>query len=111
MWRSEPHTPVASTCTIASSGAISSGSGRSSTRTSPGAWNVTAFIAAASPLLACGAHEHLVDRNALGSAHRVEDRLRDVLRHERLADLLAELLRGLDHHRMGVVAQQLRLHH
>ena len=44
MCRSEPHTPVASTRTIASSRSISSGSGRSSTRTSPGAWNVTACI-------------------------------------------------------------------
>src|ERR671919_122127 len=47
MWRSEPHTPVASTRTIASSRARSSGSGRSSTRTSPGAWKVTACISPA----------------------------------------------------------------
>jgi hypothetical protein len=32
---------------MASSGACSSGSGRSSTRTSPGAWKVTACIRAA----------------------------------------------------------------
>ncbi len=38
--------PLASTRTIASSGASSSGSGFSSTRTSPGAWKVTALIAA-----------------------------------------------------------------
>src|SRR5215212_904206 len=44
MWRSEPHTPVASTRTIASSRSISSGSGRSSIATSPGAWNVTACM-------------------------------------------------------------------
>src|SRR4051812_26262212 len=44
MWRSEPQTPVASTRTRASSAASSSGSGRSSTRTSPGAWKVTARI-------------------------------------------------------------------
>src|SRR5215210_9049711 len=44
MWRSEPKTPVASTRTIASSRSISSGSGRSSTRTSPGAWKVTACM-------------------------------------------------------------------
>ncbi len=37
--------PVAVTRTIASSGASSSGSGRSSTRTSPGAWKVTACTA------------------------------------------------------------------
>src|ERR687885_2745292 len=44
MWRSEPHTPVASTRTTASSAAWSSGSGRSSSCTSPGAWKVTARI-------------------------------------------------------------------
>src|SRR5688500_19564376 len=44
MWRSEPHTPVASTRTTASSRSSSSGSGRSSTCTSPGAWKVTACI-------------------------------------------------------------------
>src|SRR6185503_172214 len=43
MCRSDPHTPVASTLTIASSAASSSGSGLSSTRTSWGAWNVTAL--------------------------------------------------------------------
>src|SRR3954452_20650855 len=47
MWRSEPQTPVASTRTIASSRSTSSGSGRSSTATSPGAWNVTACIGVA----------------------------------------------------------------
>src|SRR2546423_96457 len=46
MCRSEPHMPVASTRTTASSAAISSGSGRSSIRTSPGAWKVTACMAA-----------------------------------------------------------------
>src|SRR4051812_34499274 len=45
MCRSDPQTPVASMRTIASSGASSSGSGFSSTRTSYGAWNVTALIA------------------------------------------------------------------
>src|ERR1700722_2181146 len=45
MCRSEPQTPVASMRTIASSESISSGSGRSSTLTTPGAWNVTARIA------------------------------------------------------------------
>src|SRR6266576_2472689 len=45
MWRSEPQIPVASTRTTASSGAVGSGSGRSSTRTSPGAWKVTALTA------------------------------------------------------------------
>src|SRR5918999_3147770 len=44
MCRSDPQTPVASILTIASSGALSSGSGFSSTRTSCGAWNVTARI-------------------------------------------------------------------
>src|SRR5215208_102337 len=44
MCRSEPQTPVASTRTTASSRSISSGSGRSSTCTSPGAWKVTACI-------------------------------------------------------------------
>ena len=44
MWRSEPQTPVASTRTIASSRSISSGSGRSSSATSPGAWKVTACM-------------------------------------------------------------------
>src|SRR5919109_2229333 len=44
MWRSDPHTPVASTRTTASSRARSSGSGRSSSRTSPGAWKVTACM-------------------------------------------------------------------
>src|SRR5262245_41497893 len=47
MWRSEPQIPLASTLTIASSASISSGSGTSSTRTSPGAWKVTARIARA----------------------------------------------------------------
>src|SRR5918997_1311724 len=47
MCRSDPHTPVASTRTIASSRSTSSGSGLSSTRTSPGAWKVTACIPAA----------------------------------------------------------------
>ena len=42
MCRSDPQTPVASILTIASSAASSSGSGLSSTRTSCGAWNVTA---------------------------------------------------------------------
>src|ERR671934_1450280 len=46
MCRSDPHTPVVSTRTTASSGAWGSGSGRSSTRTSPGAWKVTASIPA-----------------------------------------------------------------
>src|ERR671924_2414735 len=44
MWRSDPQTPVASTRTTASSRARSSGSGRSSSRTSPGAWKVTACM-------------------------------------------------------------------
>src|SRR5687767_10178428 len=44
MWRSEPQMPVASTRTIAELGPSSSGSGFSSTRTSPGAWKVTARI-------------------------------------------------------------------
>src|ERR1700685_2842830 len=44
MWRSEPQIPLASIATIASSRAISSGSGFSSTRTSPGAWKVTALM-------------------------------------------------------------------
>src|SRR5919108_2384810 len=44
MCRSEPQTPVASTRTTASSRARSRGSGRSSTRTSPGAWKVTACM-------------------------------------------------------------------
>src|SRR5919108_3219249 len=42
MCRSEPQIPLASTRTIASSGASNSGSATSSTRTSPGAWKVTA---------------------------------------------------------------------
>src|SRR5919107_73071 len=45
MCKSEPQTPVASTRTTASSAAIGSGSGRSSTRTSPGPWKVTARMA------------------------------------------------------------------
>src|SRR5256714_7907121 len=45
MWRSEPQIPVASTRTTASSEAVGWGSGRSSTRTSPGAWKVTALTA------------------------------------------------------------------
>src|SRR3954470_18445511 len=44
MCRSDPQMPVASTRTTASSRASSSGSGRSSTRTSPGAWKVTACM-------------------------------------------------------------------
>src|SRR4051794_15544012 len=44
MCRSEPQTPVASTRTTASSRSISSGSGRSSSWTSPGAWKVTACM-------------------------------------------------------------------
>ena len=46
MWRSEPQIPLASTRTSASSAAPTSGSGFSSTRTSPGAWKVTARIGA-----------------------------------------------------------------
>src|SRR5215207_4690668 len=42
MWRSEPQIPLASTRTSASSTAPISGSGLSTIRTSPGAWNVTA---------------------------------------------------------------------
>ncbi len=42
MCRSDPHTPAAVTRTSASSGSDGSGSGFSSTRTSPGAWKVTA---------------------------------------------------------------------
>src|ERR687895_756921 len=42
MWRSDPQMPEASTATTASSGAIGSGSGRSSTSTRPGSWKVTA---------------------------------------------------------------------
>src|SRR4051794_11990125 len=45
MWRSEPQIPVASTRTTASSEAMGSGSGRSSRRTSPGPWKVTARTA------------------------------------------------------------------
>src|SRR3954452_13578401 len=45
MWRSDPKIPLASTRTSASSGEPISGSGFSSTRTSPGAWNVTARTA------------------------------------------------------------------
>src|SRR5450759_4404402 len=48
MCRSEPHTPVASIRTTASSGSSSSGSGRSSTLTTPGAWKVTARMTGAS---------------------------------------------------------------
>src|SRR5947209_1074217 len=44
MCRSEPQIPLASIRTIASVRDSSSGDGRSSTRTSPGAWNVTALI-------------------------------------------------------------------
>src|ERR1700683_4504413 len=44
MCRSEPQMPLASIATIASSRATSSGSGFSSTRTSPGAWTVTALM-------------------------------------------------------------------
>src|SRR5215210_1490977 len=44
MCKSEPQTPVASTRITASSAASTSGSGRSATRTSPGAWKVTARI-------------------------------------------------------------------
>src|SRR5436305_12716232 len=44
MCRSEPQTPPASTVITASSGAIGSGSGRSSSSTRPGSWKVTASI-------------------------------------------------------------------
>src|SRR4051812_40636226 len=44
MCRSDPQMPVAWTRTIASSGAWSSGFGRSSTATRPGSWNVTASM-------------------------------------------------------------------
>src|ERR1043166_7406541 len=62
MWRSEPQTPVASTRTTASSGASSSGSGRSSTATSPGAWKVTARIVSPARLLAEPALERPPER-------------------------------------------------
>src|SRR3954447_15389534 len=45
MWRSEPQIPLASTRTSTSSGEPISGSAFSSTRTSPGAWKVTARTA------------------------------------------------------------------
>src|SRR5271166_6769153 len=44
MCRSDPHTPLAAMRTIASAGSRISGSGTSCTRTSPGAWKVTARI-------------------------------------------------------------------
>src|SRR2546423_4667065 len=45
MGRAEPQIPVASPRTTASSEAVGGGSGRSSTRTSPGAWKETALTA------------------------------------------------------------------
>src|SRR4249919_2639590 len=92
MWRSEPQIPVASTRTTASSAAAGSGSGRSSTRTSPGAWKVTARMAAQDRVIAmtgdsravlitgCSSGigrataEHLAERNwtVYASARRAE---------------------------------------
>src|SRR5689334_4798985 len=74
MWRSEPQMPLASTRTIASSGASSSGSATSSIWTSPGAWKVTALIAP-EPMrgsaygyreVASGADHRLLDRDRQG---------------------------------------------
>src|SRR5581483_8747116 len=68
MCRSEPHTPVASIRTIASSGSIRSGSGRSSTLTTPGSWKVTARIArAAYPTR--GGRLHLAQGAGAGIEH------------------------------------------
>src|SRR6266700_7614937 len=50
--RSDPHTHVAASRTIASVGAVIAGSGRSSTRTSPGAY-ITAPRIASSPFSVC----------------------------------------------------------
>src|SRR3954470_15501898 len=90
MCRSEPHTPVDVTRTIASSGASSSGSGLSSIRTSPRPWKVTARIARetligdvlehandALELVRCVLERHVVEaeRDAIGL-----DRVREAVR-------------------------------
>src|SRR5215212_524570 len=106
MWRSEPQMPVASTLTTASSGVSGSGSGRSSSATRPGSWNVTARIGWLAALPG-GPHQHLVHGDAARGGDRVEDRLRDVVRLERLADLLAHPLDRVDHHRVLVVVLEL----
>src|SRR6202035_2923756 len=62
MCRSDPHTPVASTRTTASSGSIGSGSGRSSTLTTPGAWKVTARMGAEAYLQRLGEDDQRTGR-------------------------------------------------
>src|SRR5688572_11108644 len=82
MWRSDPQIPLASTRTIASSGASSSGSGFSSTRTSPGAWKVTARTREAYERIAARAEKERNDGDRQVKAradHRLfnRDRARD----------------------------------
>src|SRR5689334_12539985 len=80
MCRSEPQTPVASMRTIASRRSSSSGSGRSSTATSPGAWKVTARMPAAA--YRPPARELAPPPDWLAAAtgqHHAHDRLADAL--------------------------------
>src|SRR5438105_107169 len=95
MCRSEPHTPLASMRTTASWGSVGSGSGRSSTLTTPGDWNVTARMRAQDyPRPAQGAHA-LAGRSAVSAgcggdlAQRprlgIEDEAADVLARGQLA--------------------------
>src|SRR5439155_413911 len=75
---SEPHTPLASMRTTASSGSIGSGSGRSSTLTTRGAWKVTARMPAEAYL-----PRHPCDRNC--SVERAAQPIARNLRRWRMA--------------------------
>src|SRR5215216_2734591 len=78
MWRSEPHTPVASTRTIASSRASSSGSGRSSIRTSPGAWKLTACMEGARYNVRAVIHALVMIKAEREAMHSLGGKLADV---------------------------------
>src|SRR6476660_2074597 len=96
MWRSEPQIPVASTRTSASSAAAISGSGFSSTRTSSGAWKVTARMGARTvsrPGRFSGEAGALLDLEAVGPVGRAR----------RLGDPRLERQLFLEVRRLGVL--------
>src|SRR5580704_15496607 len=104
MCRSEPHTPVASMRTIASSRSSSSGSGRSSTLTTPGAWKVTARIRAGSLSICVGASPAGLVRldGAQGARLGVEDEAADVVARGQLA-AVAQSPEAVDERRLDVL--------